>query len=88
MIDDENKKTLLSASTRGLAKEKGENKPRNVHSDALRGKVNQAEKLGELLAQRAAEKKIKEAVFDRGNYKYHGRVKAVAEAARKSGLKI
>lgn len=79
MIDDENKKTLLSASTRGLAKEKKEK---------AENKVNQAEKLGELLAKKAVEKGIKEAVFDRGNYKYHGRVKAVAEAARKSGLKI
>jgi large subunit ribosomal protein L18 len=44
--------------------------------------------LGEGIAKKAAEKKIKKAVFDRGNYKYHGCVKAVADAARKSGLII
>ena len=91
LIDDEKGKTLLSISTREIAKEKKEKggiKPSEVLSDALQGKVKQAEKLGELLAQKASEKKIKQAVFDRGNYKYHGRVKMVAEAARKSGLKI
>jgi len=77
LIDDESRKTLVSASTKEKAKaEKGESR------------VKQAEKLGEIIAQKAADKKIKEAVFDRGNYKYHGRVKAVAEAARKGGLKI
>jgi large subunit ribosomal protein L18 len=79
LIDDESGKTLLSASTRPLAKdkkEKGETK------------VKQAEKMGEMIAQKAVEKGIKEAVFDRGGYKYHGRVKTVAESARKAGLKL
>ena len=44
--------------------------------------------VGELLAERAKDKGIKEAVFDRGGYKYHGRIKAVADAARSGGLKI
>lgn len=42
--------------------------------------------VGELLAKRAAEKKIKEVVFDRRGYRYHGRVRAFAEGARKGGL--
>lgn len=44
--------------------------------------------LGETIAKKAIEKGIKKAVFDRGRYKYHGSVKAVAEAARKAGLNI
>lgn len=47
-----------------------------------------AERVGELIAQKALEKKITAAVFDRGGYKYHGIVKAVAEGARKGGLKL
>ncbi len=81
LIDDEKGKTLLSVSTKGMTI-----KP--VKSGKGENKVKQAEKLGELIAQKALEKGIKEAIFDRGNYKYHGRVKIVAEAARKSGLKI
>ncbi len=44
--------------------------------------------LGENIGKKAAEKEIKNAVFDRGDYKYHGRVKVIADAARKAGLKI
>lgn len=47
-----------------------------------------SEKLGKLIAEKAIEKGIKKAVFDRGNYKYHGRIKAVAEEARKGGLQL
>src|SRR4051812_11136799 len=54
----------------------------------LRGlpSMEQAEKAGELLAQRAKEAGIQSAVFDRGGYQYHGRVAALAEGARKGGL--
>lgn len=51
-------------------------------------KTNQAAKVGELVAQRAASAGIKQVVFDRGGYKYHGRVKALAEAARQAGLEF
>ncbi len=51
-----------------------------------RKKVEVAEMVGTLVAQRALSKGIKQVVFDRGGYKYHGRVKALAEAARKAGL--
>ncbi|MEK7593315.1 MAG: 50S ribosomal protein L18 [Patescibacteria group bacterium] len=44
--------------------------------------------LGELIAKKAVEKGIKKAVFDRGNYKYHGRIKEIAEGARKEGLQL
>lgn len=60
----------------------------------LRGKTNgmrksqKAEAVGTLLAQQALNKGVKEAVFDRGGYKYHGRVKALAEGARKAGLNL
>ena len=44
--------------------------------------------LGETIAKKAAEKGIKKAVFDRGNYKYHGRIKEIAEGVRKGGLQL
>jgi len=79
LIDDEKGKTLVGASTREL-------KMSNVKGQRL--KVAAAEQLGELIAKKAIEKGIKKAVFDRGGYKYHGRVKAVAEGARKGGLQL
>lgn len=78
LIDDMTGKTLASASTRDMKKEKSESK----------GKIVKAEALGEMIAKKALELKITAAVFDRGGYNYHGRVKAVAEGARKGGLQI
>ena len=52
------------------------------------GKGKEAEMVGTLLAERALDKGIKKVVFDRGGYKYHGRIKALAEAARKAGLEF
>lgn len=49
-------------------------------------KTEQARVVGEVVAERALSKGVKSVVFDRGGYKYHGRVKALAEAARKAGL--
>lgn len=51
-------------------------------------KVEKAAVIGEELAKKALKLKLKEAIFDRGGYKYHGRVKAVADGARKGGLKF
>lgn len=76
LIDDEAKTTLCSAST--LDKEV-KTKASNVKS---------AEEVGTLIAKRAKEKKITEVVFDRNGYVYHGKVKALAEAAREAGLKF
>jgi large subunit ribosomal protein L18 len=74
LIDDVSAKTLASASTLEL-KEKAD-------------KTTLAGKVGSLIAKKALEKGVKEAVFDRGGYRYHGRVKALAEAARAGGLKF
>lgn len=54
----------------------------------LSGKVAVAYEVGKLIAKEALEKGIKKVVFDRGGYKYHGRVKALAEGARDGGLKF
>jgi large subunit ribosomal protein L18 len=52
------------------------------------GRMEQAKRAGELLAQRAKEGGIEECVFDRGGYRYHGKVKALAEGAREAGLRL
>jgi large subunit ribosomal protein L18 len=79
VIDDAQGNTLVAASTLDpeLKKDaKGKNK------------TDRAGLAGGLLAKRAAEKGISEVAFDRGGFKYHGRVKALADAARKGGLKF
>jgi len=78
LIDDKTGKTLISASTYELSK----SEKQKAREQELAGK------LGELIAKKAIEKNIGKAVFDRGKYKYHGRIKAVVEAARKGGLQI
>ena len=77
IIDDEASKTLVSASSidKELKLENG-------------GNVEAAEKVGELLAKRAKKAKISKVVFDRGGYLYHGRVEALANAARENGLEF
>ena len=76
IIDDTKGVTLCSASTTEKDfKEYG-------------GNVAAAKAVGEKIAKRAADKKITEVVFDRGGYVYHGRVAALAEAAREAGLKF
>lgn len=77
LIDDVNGVTLVSAST--LDKE--------VSLEST-GNVDAAVKVGELVAKRAVEKGLKAVVFDRGGYLYHGRVKALADAARENGLEF
>ena len=77
LIDDVNGETLASAST--------------IEEDAVketRATKEGAQAVGELLAKRALEKEIKRVVFDRSGYRYHGRVKALAEAARAQGLEF
>ena len=79
VIDDDKGVTLVSSSS--LDKEiKSKLKGKN--------KTEQAVEVGKLVATRAKEKKIKEVVFDRGGYRFDGRVKALANAAREAGLKF
>ena len=79
VIDDTLGKTLVAAST--LDPEiKGELAGKN--------KTDRSGLVGTLIAKRAKSKGIKKVAFDRGGFKYHGRVKALAEAARKEGLKF
>lgn len=77
LIDDTKGKTLVEAST--VDKELALDSTSTVEA---------AEKVGELIAKRALEKGYTSVVFDRGGYLFHGRVKALAEAARKAGLEF
>lgn len=79
LIDDEKGKTMVSATTKELE---------NSKLKTQNSKLILAGQLGELIGKKAVEKGIKRAVFDRSKYKYHGRVKAIAEGARKSGLQL
>lgn len=78
-IDDEKRETIVAFSSLSLRKRKGEK---------IGTKSEEAFKVGEELGNLLLKKKIKEAVFDRGYYKYAGRVKNVAEGLRKVGIKI
>lgn len=73
IIEDRKGTTLVSAKDTDIRKEGGKN-------------INLAKEIGELLARRAKEKRIRDVVFDRGSYKYHGRIKALAQGAREGGL--
>ena len=77
IIDDKQKKTLVSASS--IEKE--------IKSKKIK-KMEKSNLIGEILAKRAKEKNISEVYFDRGDNKYHGRVKTFAETLRKNGLKF
>lgn len=79
VIDDASGRTLVSAST--LDKEL-------TGAVSNGGSVEAARKVGDLVAKRAIEKGLSAVVFDRGGYLYHGRVQALAEAAREAGLKF
>ncbi len=80
LIDDERGVTLASASVLEIKPAKG--------AKDEGGKVARSQELGKLLASKAKDKKITKVVFDRGAYKYHGRVKAAAEGAREGGLEF
>lgn len=84
LIDDETGKTLASASTL-KAKKKG---PAKGNTEKRAGKVEEARSIGTQLAEDAKKKGITKVVFDRGGYRYHGRVRAVADGAREGGLTL
>ncbi|HET7615938.1 MAG TPA: 50S ribosomal protein L18 [Bacillales bacterium] len=77
LIDDEKQLTLVSASTN--------EKEANIEHG---GNVEAARQVGTKIAERAVENGVKKVVFDRGGYLYHGRVKALADAAREAGLEF
>jgi len=79
VIDDSQGHTLVAASTLDTDVKKDTKK---------KNKTGRAELVGALLAKRAVEKGISQVAFDRGGFKYQGRVKALADAARKGGLKF
>jgi large subunit ribosomal protein L18 len=75
LIDDEKAKTIVASSDLEFKKNRGT-------------KIEKAKEVGKLIAKKAKDLKIERVVFDRGGYKYHGRVKAVAEGAREGRLKF
>lgn len=75
VIDDQTGQTVVSASTLALKLKTG-------------GNITAAKEVGKAVAEKAQEKGVKKVVFDRGGYLYHGRVKALADAAREAGLEF
>jgi large subunit ribosomal protein L18 len=83
VIDDAKGATIVSATSveKGKGMKKDQKRPTG-------GNLASAKEVGKLIAERAKEKGIKQVVFDRGGYLYHGRVKALADAAREAGLEF
>jgi large subunit ribosomal protein L18 len=81
VVDDDAARTLVGVST--LAEEL-----RDLETESANPKVEVAEEAGKLLARKAKDIGVSRVVFDRGGYKYHGRVKAFAEGAREEGLEF
>ena len=79
VIDDEAGNTLIAASTLS---------PELKDSLSIQGNISAAKQVGTLIARRAKEHQIESVVFDRGGNLYHGRIKALAEAAREEGLRF
>ncbi|MBQ0066963.1 MAG: 50S ribosomal protein L18 [Phascolarctobacterium sp.] len=77
IVDDESGKTIVSAST-----------IEKSVKEAYGGNIEAAKAVGKMIAEKALTKGVKNVVFDRGGYLYHGRVKALAEAAREAGLEF
>ena len=77
IIDDKSKKTIVSASS--IEKDIKKNKSKKMDASNI---------LGEILAKRAKDKNVENVYFDRGENKYHGRIKMFADALRKNGLKF
>jgi len=80
IVDDSKEKTILTVS----------NLSKDIKNDVskAKSKIESSKMVGEYIAKKALEKKIKKVVFDRNGYKYHGRVKAFAEGARQGGLEF
>jgi large subunit ribosomal protein L18 len=74
VVDDYFKKTIISANLKNLKK--------------FKNNVEGAKELGKLIAKKCQDNKIKEVVFDRGGYQYHGKIKALADGIREGGIKF
>jgi large subunit ribosomal protein L18 len=83
LIDDDKGVTIAAASTTIGGKE-----AKGKGSSKTGGNLASAKEVGKQIAQRAQEKGVKQVVFDRGGYLYHGRIKALADAAREAGLEF
>ncbi len=90
VIDDAEGRTLVAASSldKGEASAKPAKGAKKAKAGKSGGNVAAAKAIGKLVAERAKEKGITKVVFDRGGYPYHGRVKALADAARAAGLEF
>ena len=75
LINDDARKTIVGVSEKHL-------------KETVAGKSARAKAVGNLLAKKAIDKKIKKVVFDRGSYSYHGRISSIAEGAREGGLEF
>jgi large subunit ribosomal protein L18 len=82
LIDDSKGVTLVSITKEELKAAE------SVKKSDRTTKVTSAYEIGKIVAKKAQDKGITQAVFDRGGYKYHGRVKAIAEGAREGGIKV
>lgn len=78
LINDEKGQVLLAMNDRIISSQKNK----------FQGKITKAFEVGKLIAEKALKKNIKKVVFDRRGYKYHGRIKALAEGARNQGLEF
>ena len=87
LIDDTAGRTIAAAHSAPAKGKKGATKA-TAHASTKMKKSDAAFAVGEQLAKKAVEKNITAAVFDRRSYKFHGRIKSVAEGAKKGGLKI
>lgn len=83
LIDDDKGIILASAGDSGLKKG-----PSTSLRASKKTKIDKAREVGKLIAKKAEDLKTEKIVFDRGGYKYHGRIKALAEGAREGGLKF
>ncbi|MFH1451074.1 MAG: 50S ribosomal protein L18 [bacterium] len=82
LIEDENGKTLIACSDQEIKKTAKEKTAKTGVN------VEMARNVGKLIAEKAKKEKIEAVIFDRGGYRYHGKVKALAEGAREGGLKF